>query len=190
MRSRDVPAAVATRAGIVLWRGQGHGREDVAELAGVSAPTVDRWLSRYAAEGLAGLDDRRKGAPRERVPARVRARIVALTPTSPPVSTGLSHWSSREMAKYLLHVEDISVSWPYVAKVWRSEGHQPWRQGTFQVSKDPAFADKVADVVGLCPDPPGGAVVLSVDEKTQIQALDRTVPALPIDVGVTEKTHP
>jgi transposase len=190
VNSRDVSASVATRARIVLWRGEGHQRKDVAVLAGVSLPTVDRWLDRYTAEGLAGLDDRQRGAGREQVPPWVRARIVALTRTSPPVSTGLSHWSSREMAKYLRHAEDISVSWPYVAKVWRTEGLQPWRQGTFKVSKDPAFADKVADVVGLYLDPPGGAVVLSIDEKTQIQALDRTAPALPIDVGMTEKrTH-
>lgn len=181
---------MATRARIVLWTGQGKRRKDVVALSGVSAPTVDRWLERYAAEGLAGLVDRQKGAPREQVPAGVRARIVALTRTSPPAATGLSHWSSREMAAYLQRVEGVVVSWHYVAKVWRAEGLQPWRQGTFKISKDPAFADKVCDVVGLYLDPPGGAVVLSIDEKTQIQALDRTAPALPIDVGVTAKrTH-
>jgi transposase len=190
VKSPDVSAVVATRARIVLWRAEGHRRKDVAALAGVSAPTVDRWLERYGVEGLAGLADRQKGAPRQQVPPWVRARIVALTRTSPPAATGLSHWSSREMSTYLRHTEDISVSWHYVAKVWRAEGLQPQRQGTFKVSKDPAFADKVADVVGLYLDPPGGAVVLSIDEKTQIQALDRTAPTLPLNVGVTAKrTH-
>ncbi len=190
VNSRDVSASVATRARIVLWTSEGKRRKDVVELSGVSAPTVDRWLERYAAQGLAGLEGRTPGGPREQVPAWVRARIVALTRTSPPVATGLSHWSSREMATYLYRAEGICVSWHYVAKVWRAAGLQPWRQGTFKVSKDPAFADKVADVIGLYLDPPGGAVVLSIDEKTQIQALDRTAPMLPIDVGVTEKrTH-
>ncbi len=174
----------------MLWTAEGKRRKDVVELSGVSGPTVDRWLGRYAAQGLAGLGGRVPGGPREQVPAWVRAKIVALTRMTPPASTGLSHWSSREMAAYLQRAEGISVSWHYVAKVWRAVDLQPWRQGTFKVSKDPAFADKVCDVVGLYLDPPGGAVVLSIDEKTQIQALDRTAPMLPIDVGVTEKrTH-
>jgi transposase len=187
---RDLPASVATRARIVLWRAEGRRRKDVAELAGVSLPTVDRWVDRYAAQGAAGLDDRSHAAPREQVPAGVPARILALTRTTPPASTGLSHWSSREMVAYLKRQEGVSVSWHYVAKLWRENGLKPHRQGTFKVSKDPAFAEKVADVIGLYLDPPGGAVVLSFDEKTQIQALDRTQPLLPIDFGLTEKrTH-
>jgi transposase len=190
VNSRDVPAVVATRARIVLWMAEGRRRKDVAGLAGVSLPTVDRWVDRYAAEGLAGLEEHKRGAGREQVPARVAARILALSRTTPPAGTGLSHWSSREMAAYLKRYEQISVSWHYVAKLWRDNGLKPHRQGTFKVSKDPQFADKVADIVGLYLDPPGGAVVLSFDEKTQIQALDRTQPLLPIDFGLTEKrTH-
>ena len=167
--SRDVAAVVATRARIVLWMAEGRRRKDVAEWAGVSLPTVDRWVDRYVADGVAGLEDQSRAAPRAQVPAWVPARILALTRTTPPVETGLSHWSSREMAGYLKRTEGVSVSWHYVAKLWRDNDLKPYRQGTFKVSKDPAFAEKVADVVGLYLDPPGGAVVLSFDEKTQIQ---------------------
>jgi transposase len=190
MNSRDVSAVVATRARIVLWMAEGRRRVDVAALAGVSLPKVDRWVDRYAEEGIVGLVDRSHAAPREQVPRWVAARILALTRQTPPESTGLSHWSSRQMAAYLKRTEQVSVSWHYVAGVWREHGLKPHRQGTFKVSRDPAFAAKVADVVGLYLDPPGAAVVLSIDEKTQIQALDRTQPLLPLDFGVTEKrTH-
>lgn len=186
----DAPATVATRARIVLWRAENRQKQEVAALAGVSRPTVDLWLGRYAAEGIAGLLDRPRGAPREQVPAAVRARILAASRVSPPVETGLSHWSSREMAAFVLRTENQYVSYHYVAKLWREAGLKPQRQGTFKVSKDPAFAEKVADVVGLYLDPPGGAVVLSLDEKTQIQALDRTQPLLPITFDATEqRTH-
>src|SRR6185369_2833871 len=117
-------------------------------------------------------------------------RILAATRTSPPAETGLSHWSSREMAAFIKRTEGVYVSHHYVAKLWRETGLKPHRQGTFKLSKDPAFAAKVVDVVGLYLDPPGGAVVLSIDEKGQIQALDRTQPLLPLDFGVTEqRTH-
>jgi transposase len=187
---RDVLAVVATRARIVLWMAEGRRRKDVGELAGVSLPTVDRWVERYEMDGLAGLEEYKRGGPREQVPARVAARILVLTRTTPPSETGLSHWSSREMARYVSRSEGISVSWHYVAKLWRDNDLKPHRQGTFKLSRDPAFADKVLDVVGLYLDPPAGAVVLSFDEKTQIQALDRTQPLLPVDFGLTEKrTH-
>jgi transposase len=190
LNSRNVPAVVATRARIVLWMAEGRRRKDVAELAGISLPTVDRWVARYAADGLAALQDESHAAPREQVPGRVRERILALTRMSPPPETGLSHWSSRAMAAHVKRVEGVSVSWHYVANLWRANGLQPSRQGTFKLSKDPRFAEKVADVIGLYLDPPGGAVVLSIDEKTQIQALDRTQPLLPIDFGLSEKrTH-
>jgi transposase len=187
---RDVAATVATRARIVLWGWEGKQRKDVAELAGVSLPTVDRWVDRYARQGLPGLDDRPRAAPREQVPSWVPGRILALSRATPPTFTGLSHWSARTLAGYLKQHEQVSVSWHYVAKLWRANDLRPHRHGTFKLSKDPAFAEKVADVVGLYLDPPGGAVVLSIDEKTQIQALDRTQPLLPLDFGVTEKrTH-
>ncbi|TDC09090.1 IS630 family transposase [Streptomyces sp. 8K308] len=185
--SRDVPAALALRARIVLWAGEGRRRKDIAEWAGVSGPTVDRWKRRYVERGLAGLEEYKRGAPREQVPPRARARVIALTRKSPPLETGLSHWSTRSLAAYLRRSEGISVSWHYIARVWREENLQPHRSGTFKISRDPAFAEKVADVIGLYLAPPGGAVVLSVDEKTQIQALDRTQPVLPVTFAATEK---
>jgi transposase len=190
VNSSEVSAVVATRARIVLWNAEKRQKQEIAELAGVSRPTVDLWLDRYRAEGIAGLLDRRRGAGREQVPASIRARILAVSRTSPPVETGLSHWSSREMAAFIKRTEGVTVSYHYVAKLWRENGLRPHRQGTFKISKDPDFADKVADIVGLYLDPPGGAVVLSVDEKTQVQALDRTQPLLPITFHASEKrTH-
>jgi hypothetical protein len=91
------------------------------------------------------------------------------------------------MAAFIQRTEGVYVSHHYVAKLWRENGLKPHRIGTFKVSKDPAFAEKVADIVGLYLDPPGGAVVLSIDEKTQVQALDRTQPMLPIEFDATEK---
>lgn len=190
VNSAEVPATVATRARIVLWRAERRRKREIAVLAGVSRPTVDLWLDRYEAEGVAGLLDRRRGAPREQVPASVRARILAVSRASPPAETGLSHWSSRQMAAFITRTEGVYVSHHFVAKLWRENELRPHRQGTFKISRDPAFADKVADIVGLYLQPPGGAVVLSIDEKTQIQALDRTQPLLPITFAATEKrTH-
>jgi transposase len=188
--SPDVAATVATRARIVLWHGEGRQKKDIAALAGVSRPTVDLWLGRYATEGVGGLLDRSHAAPREQVPARIRARVLALTRSSPPAETGLSHWSSREMAGYIGRTEGVTVSHHWISVLWRENNLRPHRQGTFKLSKDPQFAAKVADIVGLYLDPPGAAVVLSLDEKTQVQALDRTQPLLPIDFHASEKrTH-
>jgi hypothetical protein len=140
--------------------------------------------------GLAGLEEKRRGGPRTQVPPRVRARVIALTRMSPPVESGLSHWSTRTLADHLKRREGVSVSWHYIARIRREESLKPHRSGTFTISKDPAFAEKVADVVGLYLAPPGGAVVLSIDEKTQVQALDRTQPVLPVAFAAIEKrTH-
>ncbi|MFE5741095.1 IS630 family transposase [Streptomyces celluloflavus] len=143
---------------------------------------------RSARAGWSGGE--RRGGPRDQVPPQTRGRVIALTKMSPPAASGLSHWSTRTLADHLKRREGISVSWHYVARIWREENLKPHRSGTFKVSKDPAFADKVADVIGLYLAPPGGAVVLSIDEKTQIQALDRTQPVLPVTFAATEKrTH-
>jgi transposase len=190
MNDAGASAVVATRARIVLWWAEGRRKKEIAALAGVSRPTVDLWLKRYETDGIGGLIDLKRGAAREQMPATIRARILAATRTSPPAETGLSHWSSREMAAFIKRTEGVYVSHHYVAKLWRETGLKPQRQGTFKVSKDPAFAEKVGDVVGLYLDPPAGAIVLSVDEKTQVQALDRTQPVLPISFDVTEqRTH-
>jgi transposase len=133
----DVSASVATRARIVLWRAEGRPKVEVAALAGVSRPTVDLWLSRFASGGVAGLLDRRRGAPREQVPAAVRGRVLALTRISPPARTGLSHWSSRELAAFVTRAEGVYVSHHYVAKLWRATGLKPHRHGTFDRREDP-----------------------------------------------------
>jgi len=145
VNASDVPASVATRARIVLWHAEDRQKKDIAELAGVSRPTVDLWLSRYAQGGIGELLDRPRGAGREQVPASVRAGILAATRRSPPAETGLSHWSSREMAAFILRTEGVYVSHHYVAKLWRDNKLRPHRQGTFKISKDPEFAEKVAD---------------------------------------------
>ncbi|GIE07755.1 IS630 family transposase [Paractinoplanes durhamensis] len=186
----EVSAAVGTRARIVLWHAEGRMKKDIAVLAGVSRPTVDLWLARYAADGAAGLLAAKPGGPREQVSADVRSRVLALTRTTPPAETGLSHWSTRTMADYITRRTGTSVSHHWVANLWREHGLKPQKQGTFTLSTDPRFADKVADIVGLYLDPPGGAVVLTLDEKTRIQALDRTQPLLPIEFDRSERrTH-
>ncbi len=191
VNSTTVSARVATRARVVLWHAEGCRKKDVAARAGVSRPTVDAVLRRFAVDGVSGLLDKPVTIVRAPlVPPEVRARILAVSRASPPSDTGLSHWSSRELSGFLRRTEGISVSHNYIAALWREHGLTPWRVGTFKLSRDPAFAEKVADVVGWYLDPPGGAVVLSLDEKTQIQALDRTQPLLPIEFDATEKrTH-
>lgn len=174
---------------VFLWA-EGNRAAKIAELVGSTKPTVYKWVDRYAKFGVAGLASVRSSGKPPQIPGPVRARILALTRRSPPADSGLSHWSSREMARYLRRREGIDVSHDFIAGLWRREGLQPHRVGTFKLSKDPEFEAKVFDVVGLYLDPPEGAVVLSYDEKTQVQALDRTQPALPIDFGKTAKrTH-
>lgn len=187
---REYDGSVTSRAQIVLWDDEGYSVAEIAAMAGTTKVTVYKWLDRYQEGGLAALESRKStGRPRE-VSGEVRARILALTKQTPPESTGLSHWSSYEMAQYLRRHEGISVSHNFISVLWRENGIKPHRLGTFKLSRDPDFAAKVVDVVGLYLDPPAGAVVLSVDEKTQIQALDRTQPLLPVSFGKTEKrTH-
>ncbi|HTF53274.1 MAG TPA: helix-turn-helix domain-containing protein [Pseudonocardia sp.] len=125
---------MATRARIVLWRAEGRQKREVAALAGVSRPTVDLWLRRFDADGVAGLLDRARGAAREQVAARIRVRILAATKSSRPAETGLSHWSSREMARFITRTEGVYVSHHYVAKLWRETRIKPHQSGTFKVS--------------------------------------------------------
>ena len=182
--------SVSMRAQIVLaW----HGNESAADIAkrfGTTKPTVYKWVNRFAEGGVAFLEDvKPSGRPRW-VSGSARSRILALTKCPPPEETGLTHWSTYEMAKYLKRHEGIDVSHNFVAELWRAHGLKPHRQGTFKTSTDPEFATKVVDVVGLYLDPPDGAVVLSFDEKAQVQALERTQPLLPIAFDKTEKrTH-
>jgi transposase len=190
LRSDGYDRSVAARAQIVLWWADGHAALGIAQRARTTKPTVYKWVKRYEEYGIDGLVDRKSPGRPPEVSAQTRARIVALSRKSPPEKTALSHWSSREMASYLKREEGISVSHDFVADLWREHDLRPWQQGTFKLSTDPCFEEKVVDVVGLYLDPPMDAVVLSVDEKTQVQALDRTQPLLPMSFGKTEKrTH-
>ena len=157
------------------------GTNEIATRTGASKPTVIGWKKRYAAEGLAGLEDRPKPG-RPKTVDEVAVVLATLEP--PPERLGVTHWSSRLLA------EQLGISNVWVAKIWRKWGLQPWRRETFKFSTDPQLEAKVRDVVGLYLDPPEKAVVLCVDEKSQIQALDRTAPILPLRPGLPEKaTH-
>jgi transposase len=181
VRSTSIRAGLALRARIVLLAADGLGTGEIVVRTGVSKPTVIAWKRRYAAEGLGGLDDRhRPGRPR----TADDVAIVLATLEPPPERLGVTHWSSRLLAR------DLGVSNVKVADVWREYGLQPWRSETFKFSTDPELEAKIRDVVGLYLNPPDNAVVLCVDEKSQIQALDRTRPILPLRPGIPEKqTH-
>jgi transposase len=190
LRREGYDGSVSARAQIVLWRAEGYSAPEIARMAGTTKPTVYKWIARYEQDGIDGLSDRLSTGRPPEISNEVRARILALSRQSPPERTGFSHWSSREMARYLEREEGICVSHNFVAALWREHDLQPHRQGTFKLSTDPGFEEKVIDVVGLYLDPPMDAVVLSLDEKTQVQALDRTQPLLPMTFSKTEKrTH-
>ena len=172
---------MAQRARIVLLAAEGVPNVEVARLVGVSLPTVTLWRQRYAASGIAALADRpRSGRPR----MIEHRRIVAETLKPPPKRLGVTHWSSRLLA------DRLGVANSTVARAWRDYGVRPWRSETFKFSTDPDLVAKVTDVAGLYLAPPENAVVLCVDEKSQIQALDRTAPVLPMQPGLVERrTH-
>jgi transposase len=177
-RASSVRAGLAQRARIVLLAAQGVSNTKIAELVGVSRPTVIGWRDRYGERGLAGLDDE----PRPGRPCMVDHRgIVAATLAPPPRKYGLTHWSSRLLGRHL-GIGDATV-----ARAWREFGMQPWRSESFRFSTDPELVAKVTDVVGLYLAPPDNAVVLCVDEKSQIQALDRAAPILPLQPGLAER---
>jgi transposase len=187
LTSQGYDGSVSARAQMVLWHGEGYRKVEITAMSGATRPTVDKWLKRYEQFGVEGLVSRvSPGGPRQ-IPDRIRARVLALTRETPPLVLGISHWSSPEMARYIKKTEGVYVSPNWVSSLWREHGLRPWRQGTFKISKDPNFEDKVRDVVGLYLDPPEGEVVVSVDAKSGIQALDRTQPLLPIDFGKTQK---
>jgi transposase len=181
LRSATVPAGVAQRARIVLLAADGTANYEIAERVGVTRPTVNLWRRRYAEQGLAGLDGvRPPGRPR----SVDRAKVVAATLTPPPKSLGVTHWSSRLLA------DQLGIEHSTVASIWKEYGVRPWRSETFKFSTDPELEAKVVDVVGLYLAPPENAVVLCVDEKSQIQALNRTQKTLPMQPGHAEqRTH-
>jgi transposase len=177
-RSSSVRAGLAQRARIVLLAAEGVSNTGIAQAVGVSRPTVIGWRDRYAASGLAGLEDEpRSGRPR----TIDHAKVVAATLTPPPKKYAVTHWSTRLLARHL-GIGDATV-----AKAWREYRVQPWRAESFRFSTDPELVGKVTDVVGLYLNPPENGVVLCVDEKSQIQALDRTAPILPLQPGLAER---
>jgi len=180
-RSSSVRAGHAERARIVLAVADGAGTSGAARLVGVSRPTVIKWRDRFIESGIAGLDDE----PRSGRPKSVDdAAIIAATLDPPPQRLAVTHWSSRLLAGQL-GIGDATV-----ARAWRKYHVQPWRRETFKFSTDPQLEAKVRDVVGLYLNPPEKAIVLCVDEKSQIQALDRTAAILPLRPGLPEKaTH-
>jgi transposase len=180
-RSRSAPA-LARRARLVLACGEGHDNGVVARRLRMSPATVCKWRARFVAERVAGLcDEPRPGTPRRIDDTAIEALIVRTWETTP---RGATHWSTREMAKA------TGFSHMTVSRVWRAFGLQPHRTETFKLSPDPLLIPKVRDIVGLYLNPPDHAVVLCVDEKSQIQALDRTAPLLPLRPGQAERrTH-
>ena len=173
---RNSPQKHVWRARIVLLTGAGVGTAEIMRTAGVSKTAVWRWQERYMEEGVEGLlHDKTRPSRIAPLSREVADRVVALTLEDPPGET--THWTAGAMAK----VVGISVS--SVQRIWRSHGLQPHRMRQFKLSNDPKFAAKVRDIVGLYMDPPAHAIVLSVDEKSQIQALDRTQPGLPMKKG-------
>jgi transposase len=181
VRSTSIRAGLATRARIVLLAADGTPNVEIAELVGVSRPTVNLWRNRYAESGVRGLqDDPKSGRPR----TVDRNMILTTTLTPPPKRLGVTHWSSRLLA------DELKVSQNTVLRTWRHYRVQPWRSETFKFSTDPELVAKVTDVVGLYLAPPENAIVLCVDEKSQIQALDRTQKMLPMQPGFPERrTH-
>ena len=178
LRATTMPAGLVQRARIVLLAAEGHGTAEIVARTGASKPTVIQWKRRYAQGGIAALGDRpRSGRPKE----LNDVDIVLATLEEPPDHLGVTHWSSRLLGR------ELGISNVAVAKVWRAWDLQPWRAQTFKFSTDPNLDAKVRDVVGLYLHPPERAVVVCVDEKSQIQALDRTAPILPLRPGLPAK---
>jgi transposase len=175
-RDRNTPQKVVWRARIVLLTGEGIGAVDVGRAVGVSVLTVRRWRRRYRDQGVEGLlKDATRPPRRKLLSAAASNKVVDMTlHAKPPAAT---RWSVRSMAT----ASGLSPS--SVQRVWKAHGLKPHLTRTFNLSRDPLFAQKVADVVGLYLNPPERALVLSVDEKSQIQALDRTQPGLPMKKG-------
>jgi len=173
---RNSPQKHVWRAKIILGTADGLGTGEIVRRTGKSKPSVWRWQARFAAEGVPGLLRDKTRPPR--IPPLARAaidRVVALTATEPPHEA--THWTAAAMAAA------VGISPSSVLRIWRAHKLRPHRVRTFKLSNDPQFVAKLRDIVGLYLDPPAHTVVLSVDEKSQIQALDRTQPGLPMKKG-------
>jgi transposase len=178
VRAQSMPHALVRRARIVLLSGQGQSNREVARRCAVSAPVVSHWRRRYQQRGLAGLhDDLRPGRPRTHDDEQVAELIKLVTQRKPEVAT---HWSVRSVAAA------TGISKSTVGRYFALFGLQPHRTKSFKLSTDPFFVEKVRDIVGLYLNPPDKALVLCVDEKSQVQALERTQPVLPMGLGYVE----
>lgn len=184
-RSKGVPAQVVERARIVLLAADGVPGKQIAARVGCAEPTVLTWRRRYAERGLAGLEDEPRPGKPSPLPEALRDRVLELTLTEPPTEYGGTHWSSRLLAERLA-AEGTPISHATIARIWHRFDVQPWRAETFKFSTDPQLEGKIRDVVGLYLHPPEKAVVLCVDEKPQLQALERTAPVLPVRPGHPE----
>ena len=173
---RNRPQKHVARAKVILATGDGCGTTEIISRSGLSKPVVWRWQERFMREGVDGLvRDKTRKPGKAPTPAATVQRVVDLTTSDPPGET--THWTVRMMAK------TVGIGASTVQRIWKAHGLQPHRIRRFKLSKDPRFIEKLWDVVGLYVDPPAHAVVLSVDEKSQIQALDRTQPGLPMKKG-------
>ena len=171
--------ALALRARIVLRLAEGHSSVAVARSFRIHIHTVSKWRERFNARGVDGLlDEPRPGQPRKITDAKVEAVLTRTLESKPADAT---HWSTRSMAKA------AGLNQTAISRIWRAFGLQPHRSETFKLSRDPLFIDKVRDIVGLYLNPPDHALVLCVDEKSQIQALERTAPILPMRPGQAER---
>jgi len=181
-RKHGAPQALAERARIVLAAANGLKNKEIAAKLGLCTHTVGTWRNRFAERRMDGLyDEPRPGAPREIGDDEIAALVRKTLETRPQ---GATHWSLRTMGKEIGHAPST------VHRIWRAFGLQPHRVETFKLSSDPLFVEKVRDIVGLYLSPPERAVVLCVDEKSQVQALDRTQPLLPMRPGQIERrTH-
>ncbi len=175
-RSRSLPVRVAERARIVLLAASDQPDKEIAARMAITPKKVSRWRKRFLALGVEGLQ---KDAPRpgrkRTIGTRLTKRVVTMTTRQQP--TNATHWSTRTMAAA------VGISEASVRRIWRAHGLKPHRVETFKISNDPAFAEKLEDIVGLYLNPPEHALVLCADEKSQIQALDRTQPGLPLKRG-------
>jgi len=181
-RLRSSPQKMVLRSRVVLLALEGHSNCEIARRLQTSRPTIVLWRRRFKEGGIDALRDASRPGRKKRIHESKIERIVDATLfTKPPGST---HWSTRLMAN------KMGVSQTTVSRIWREHGLKPHRSGTFKLSKDPEFASKVRDIVGLYLNPPDRAIVLCVDEKSQMQALDRTQPLLPMRPGQSERrTH-
>jgi len=175
--SSSLPHRTVTQAWALLWASEGMGNEEIARRSGVDSDAVRRWRARFSAEGIAGVGAIAKGRGRKpTLEEGTVAEVVRVTRHERPPD-GSTHWTTRSLARR------FGIGKDAVARIWADHNLQPWRVKTFKISTDPDFERKLVDVVGLYLDPPERAAVFSFDEKTQVQALDRTQPSLPMRPG-------